>query len=266
MREKRASIFIIIITLIISLIYFGYLLYGAKSENSYLESFNSDLQSKVSTLSDENNTLKAELDELKNGATNRIIEIRQLYEEEKYNEVITKANELHEKFNGTAEDNEAQRLVMRSNDMINKINQATMEAEQKKLEEEKKTIEDKVKEIIRVTKLAKSKPNSAGGVDLFIGFENKSEKVIKYITFDVIPYNAVGDPVKCDIRRRSLFGAKSTGPYNIGEGLEGDYSGYWENAWYNYHVETLSLNEINIEYMDGTTVTLSGEELNYVQY
>lgn len=130
MREKRASIFIIIITLIISLIYFGYLLYGAKSENSYLESFNSDLQSKVSTLSDENNTLKAELDELKNGATNRIIEISQLYEEEKYNEVITKANELHEKFNGTAEDNEAQRLVMRSNDMINKINQATMEAEQ----------------------------------------------------------------------------------------------------------------------------------------
>ena len=124
--------------------------------------------------------------------------------------------------------------------------------------------QDKVENIIRVTKLQVSRPNSAGGVDVFFGFRNMSEKVIKYITFEAVPYNAVGDIVYCEIRNYANFRGRATGPYEKGEGLAGNYNWYWENAWYNSTITDVELKSIDIEYMDGTKESLSGNELNYV--
>ena len=36
--------------------------------------------------------------------------------------------------------------------------------------------------------------------------------------------------------------------------------------WYNNTIVRAELQEINIEYMDGTTATLKGDDLKYVQY
>ena len=36
-------------------------------------------------------------------------------------------------------------------------------------------------------------PNSAGGVSVQIIFQNDTQKTIKYVYFDVVPYNAVKD-------------------------------------------------------------------------
>ena len=36
-------------------------------------------------------------------------------------------------------------------------------------------------------------PNSAGGVSVQIVFQNDTQKTIKYVYFDVVPYNAVKD-------------------------------------------------------------------------
>lgn len=141
-------------------------------------------------------------------------------------------------------------------------NYANMESALKKLTELE--MQDKVRNIIQVTKLQVSRPNSAGGVDVFFGFKNMSDKVIKYITFEAVPYNAVGDVVYCEIRNYANFRGQATGPYEKGEGLAGNYNWYWKNAWYNFTITDVELKSIDIEYMDGTKESLSGNDLNFV--
>lgn len=143
-------------------------------------------------------------------------------------------------------------------------NYDSVEAASQKLQELK--MEKRVKNIVRVTKLQVSKPNSVGGVSVYIGFKNMSDKTIKYITFEVVPYNAVGDIMRCEIRDYANFGCQATGPYATGEGLAGNNSAYWDCVWYNSTITSVQLTNIDIEYMDGTSVSLSGNELNYVIY
>lgn len=98
-----------------------------------------------------------------------------------------------------------------------------------------------------------SSPNSADGVDLRIQWKNNSEKTIKYITFECVPYNAVDDIVFSEIGYRSTFRGRVTGPIDYGDGG----GNVWENAWYNSTIEYVKLVGIDIEYMDGTEINLS---------
>lgn len=56
------------------------------------------------------------------------------------------------------------------------------------------------------------KMNSVGGVSPSIYFCNNSSKVIKYITWYMTPYNAVGDAVRCTVSNRSQVQGRTTGP------------------------------------------------------
>lgn len=98
-------------------------------------------------------------------------------------------------------------------------------------------------------------PNSAGGVDVEINFTNDSKSEIKYITFMVTPYNAVNDPVASEIGGMVQAALTGTGPYP--QSQKGDlYTLLWENVWYNSTVDFALINSVNIEYMDGSKVTL----------
>lgn len=67
--------------------------------------------------------------------------------------------------------------------------------------------------------------NSVGGVTPEIAFRNNSGKTIKYISFEMTPYNRVDDPVKCTIRDYSTTTCRATGPYETDEGVgQGLYS------------------------------------------
>ena len=122
------------------------------------------------------------------------------------------------------------------------------------------------KELIRVKSITTSEPNIAGGVDLDIKWTNMSDKVIKYITFTAYPINAVGDIVKCTIRTQNegQFKGQQTGPISKGEGNKEGY--IYANAWYNNTIVKAILMQIDIEYMDGSTVCLMGENLDEVIY
>ena len=96
-------------------------------------------------------------------------------------------------------------------------------------------------------------PNSAGGVDVGIDFKNSdSTKTIKYAVFVVTAYNSVGDEAPCSINGNATRRLKFTGPL-----APGQYSGgnYWQTAWYNYSINTVSLKAVEIEYMDGSKET-----------
>lgn len=101
-------------------------------------------------------------------------------------------------------------------------------------------------------------PNSAGGVSVKIRFRNDTQKVIKYITFITIPYNAVNDVVSSqfDSQQGRL---QATGPIDAGKTSEF----YWENCWYNSTIVEAKIAKVEILYMDGTKETLSGNQINY---
>ena len=130
-----------------------------------------------------------------------------------------------------------------------------------KAEEERKSA---LQNTIRVTRVWCSSPNSAGGVDAYVSFTNKSSKTIKYITWTVVPYNAVGDIVESEIGNTSTANLSDTGPYKTGQGHGSGW--YWDCIWYNSTITSIKLTNIEIEYTDGTSKTISGNDINYVRY
>lgn len=118
---------------------------------------------------------------------------------------------------------------------------------------------DKCANLISVSRVYVSEPNIVGGVDLSIEWQNKSDKTIKYITFTAVPYNEVGDAVRCTVTRQSAYRGKITGPIESGESYGAGY--VWSCAWYNNTITRACLDAIEIEYMDGTKVSFSGKDL-----
>ena len=104
---------------------------------------------------------------------------------------------------------------------------------------------------IQIIKCYTSNPNSAGGVDLNVIWKNNTQKTIKYCSFIVNPYNAVGDIVPCDIRGYNL-GFKVTGPIKAGK-VDG-YGTYWDCAWYNHTIEKAKVSSVTLTFMDDTQV------------
>ena len=232
------------------------LMFVSGCTNDELITENESLKTQVSELT-------SELEELKNGASNRLMEIRSLYESKKHNEVISKAAVLHEKFNGSPEDIEAQGYVQQI--------QSERAAEQKRKEAEAaaqaaeaaKTAQDKIKSIIRVKRVYIFDKNSAGKVDVAIDWVNNSDKIIKYATFTVVPFNAVGDKVLDHGKYESEKRLKDTGPIPKGKG--NGKNTYWD-GWYNYSITEIRLIKIEIEYMDGTTTEIKGPDIKYAIY
>jgi hypothetical protein len=100
------------------------------------------------------------------------------------------------------------------------------------------------------------RPNSAGGVDCHIQFINVSNKRIKYIYFDVVPYNRVDDVTFSEVDNIS----KKT--IQIVDYIPSNrrYNGSWENVWYNSTISYMKIVEIKFIYDDNTTVEIDSEE------
>ena len=93
------------------------------------------------------------------------------------------------------------------------------------------------------------KKNSAGLVELNWTANNNSGKTIKYYTVTVYYYNAVGDPAKNDITGKTSHTIKYVGPVEPGGMLLVGDAGYCDIA------RKVTVGEITLEYMDGTTET-----------
>jgi len=95
--------------------------------------------------------------------------------------------------------------------------------------------------------------NSVGGVDFRLEWLFLDEaKAIKYVYFTVVPFNAVGDVLSCDISGHTSFIGKVTGPVQAGSDLQ---TSSWGAAWYNSTTACIIVTKVKIEYMDGTSYT-----------
>lgn len=110
-----------------------------------------------------------------------------------------------------------------------------------------------------IYELRSGRPNSAGGVDVFVKFINTSSKTIKYARFNVTPFNAVGDPVRSSIGRRGQARLAATGPYGPGAHSE---SWYWPNTWYNSTIRSVRLDRVEIDFMDGSSFRAEKQAAN----
>ena len=218
-----------------------------------LESTKTQLESTKTQLED----VQGKYDELKNGPEAQLAAIRTAYDKQDWAQVVKLAKTLHSKYAGYDEDVEAQQLAANA--------QKTIDDEKAKAEAEaKKTKEEKVHNIIRITRLECSRPNSAGGVGIYLEFINMHpEKTIKYLEVTVVPKNAVGDTQYCDIRDYARYTCEATGPYAPGDGLRPDDNWWWGNAWYNSTIKYIELTGVWVEYMDGTYTSLTSDELEF---
>jgi Bacterial SH3 domain len=94
--------------------------------------------------------------------------------------------------------------------------------------------------------------NSAGGVDVHVALEVTNEKTVKYISLEVTPFNAVGDRVSSTGPTNPIGRLRYTGPIGKADGLE---SATWENVWYNPTIACVRVDQIRVEYMDGSNFT-----------
>ena len=207
----------------------------------YIELANSDYANLVGKLTDTKSKLKQDVLE----------QVNKLKQDTNYSEAI---NIMEETKKFYSDDRDFLDLLTE----VKKLQQ-TKESEEK----ERKKVEE-IKSAIKIIKIWTDRPNSAGGVDLYINWENLSDKTIKYVYFTVSPYNSVNDTVRCTIRNYSSFTAQDDGPYSKGQGMKGTRY-CWENAWYNYSIKGAKLENVRILYMDGTSVDISEKYTNYIQ-
>ncbi len=104
--------------------------------------------------------------------------------------------------------------------------------------------------------------NYVGGVEWTFRIRNNTDKEIKYITFQWTCYNAVDDPIRDEISGKTYVRIKFTGPLGPGE-----TTGKQRNTtlFYNHSYAKMKWNEITVEYMDGTTETITEYYEGYYQ-
>lgn len=223
-----------------------------------------DLENKLTQSLEENNNLKKMVDQYENGAPKTLEEIKNAYNQNKFDDVKKLYKRLLQYHPESNEAGEAKKIIKEIEIIEENERQRVEEEKEREKQQAERTAKEKARSILRISSVYPSKPNSVGGVDLYITGQNKSGKDIKYIYFIVRPYNAVNDLVACEIRGSSYFKGKETGPIKSGRWFGKD--GYWETAWYNSTIKHVEIEKIEIEYMDDTSIELIGKDIDYIIY
>ena len=118
--------------------------------------------------------------------------------------------------------------------------------------------------ILLITCDTMSKPNSFGGVDFDIDVINTSDTAIKYIRFQILVSNRVGDPISSDFDfdLDPYFTLEMVGPIYPGEA--GGLGEYWECPFYNSTAAQWGINKLEIEYITGEKVELSSSDVRLI--
>lgn len=102
--------------------------------------------------------------------------------------------------------------------------------------------------------------NSVGGIDLWIRAAILGERTVKYVHFETLAYNAVGDRLSDDIRRSLRREAYATGPHRPNR----IRNWRWKALWYNRSIKCIEIDEIRITYADDEEVTIERDEVDEI--
>ena len=106
-----------------------------------------------------------------------------------------------------------------------------------------------------------SSPNSAGGCDATVVYANRTDDVIKYISWTGRAKNAVGDYVRNEIGGGTTFKGRLTGPIEPGE----INSATWDCIIYNVTADELVLTSATVTFMNGKVLNLTQADLKAME-
>lgn len=98
------------------------------------------------------------------------------------------------------------------------------------------------------------------GIDVSISFENIYNKTIKYVDFEVTPYNRVNDVTYSTIDR------VSTKTIQVVDFIEPNksYKAEWKAIWYNPTIAFIEINRIKVTFADNSTVEVPSSNMKKV--
>lgn len=156
----------------------------------------------------------------------------------------------------------------------------TLEKQEKKLAEEAKLGEEKYNEFCKTAfengkRLYEEKISSIPSLPIFINsfktendvldavnayitFENTSNKTIKYVDFEIIPYNRVDDITYSTLDRVSMKTVQVVDYVKPNS----RYQAKWNAVWYNNSIAYMKINSIKITYTDNSVEKITNEKLN----
>ncbi len=103
-------------------------------------------------------------------------------------------------------------------------------------------------------------PDTVGHIGAKIEIKNIAGKTINYIAVYLTPYNSVGDPVNCMVKKHSTYGINVTGPIAPGESWEG----YADGMWYNNTIVSAKIDHVDVTYSDKSMERYTPSELSDV--
>lgn len=111
----------------------------------------------------------------------------------------------------------------------------------------------KHKSPIAVTNAAIYDINSADGVSIYIDYINTSDKVIKYIDFELIPYNRVYDPLPAKTKIAQVVNfIKSNSVINHSA---------WDCIWYDSSLLYFEIKSIKVIYQDNSSDKITDKKI-----
>lgn len=96
--------------------------------------------------------------------------------------------------------------------------------------------------------------NYVDGVTLYFNIHNNTDKIIKYVEFEIIFYNAVGDRIYNSINYSNKHDCwKMTGPLNPGEAIEFNPTGFYNTDFKGQY----AISDVTVIFMDNTKIKIT---------
>ena len=107
--------------------------------------------------------------------------------------------------------------------------------------------------------------NAAGKWSMYIAFSVSAAKTVKYVTFEITTQNNVGDPICCEVTKKSKQYLKFTGPITTSN----TKIAFWDLLVYYSGNLRLLFGPATLSYSDGTSEEVDiilKEKINNVEY
>ena len=144
-----------------------------------------------------------------------------------------------------------------------RIEEERIAAERKAAEEQKEKIREQTKQHLIDRAKKNNAPlafiafsitdiNSVGGVNIGVTYINTSDKIIKYIYLDLLPYNRVFDPLPSEIK--TITATNFVLPSK-------DVYSRWKNVWYNSTLIDFDIVKIKVVFIDDSEVVIEDKAI-----
>ena len=102
--------------------------------------------------------------------------------------------------------------------------------------------------------------DSADGIEVSITFENIYNKTIKYVDFEITPYNRVNDIAYSTIDGVSTKVIQAVDFIAPNE----SYKAHWKPIWYNPTIAYIKINSVKVTFADNTTLLVANKNIEKI--